>query len=98
MDTNGKLISFRKIYQARFCRVESYGMMTTPEEYDETQSYLQPTSKGGEPLGVSCSWQHNASEGALRMRLTRREESDSTPNGIELFEKPAMALLYETEL
>jgi len=83
-DRNGKLLSYRRIFQTRFCRLEGYGMMLGPNEYDQGESFLQPKPKGPE-LGVDIRWICNGKElDSLKMTLVRRDGmTDVTPNGLE---------------
>lgn len=80
-DNNGKLLSYRHIFQVRFCRLESYGMMFEPTMYDTTESFLQPIPNSS-PLGVDINWERDAQKVGLTMKLVRRDGSDVAPNGL----------------
>jgi hypothetical protein len=72
MDKNGKILSYRRIFQARFCRLEGYGMMLEPDQYDSIESYLIPTPHTQE-LGVDIHWvSHSKEIESIQMNLTRR--------------------------
>jgi hypothetical protein len=51
-DRNGKIISYRKIFQARLCTFEAFGMMISPNEYNESKSFIHPTLNGL-PLSIT---------------------------------------------
>lgn len=83
-DSNGKVMSYRKLYQARICSLESYGMMTgSADDYDESTSFLVPKPKES-PLGLDISWTTaNNGFNELTIKLKRGNDiSDSTPNGL----------------
>jgi hypothetical protein len=87
-DQDGKLWSYRKIFQARFCTMESYGMMIDPQEYDDT-SFVKP-HPNGPALGVDAKWTVKDNSKKLTMSLVRRSGfSDPTPNGIQDISKQA---------
>ena len=93
-DSDGKLRSFRRIFAARFCTVEGYGMMLAPHDYDASRSFLVPTPPRT-PLGVDCAWVAGpAGERELRMAL-RRADTDRSPNGLAGMLMKSVALLYE---
>jgi len=85
-DTNGKLLSFRKVFQLRLCSIESYGMMTNSKDnYDSSQSYINP--KPLKPsIGVDIKWSHsNEIDGRseVQMKLSSKEGiTDTTDNGL----------------
>jgi hypothetical protein len=82
-DNNGKIVSYRRIFQARFCSLESYGMMLNPLEYDETVSYINP-KRIGPALGIDCSWTCTPLKKDVKMTLVRRNGvNDPTKNGLE---------------
>jgi hypothetical protein len=71
-DHNGKVLSFRRIFQARFCTLEGYGMMISPEEYEE--SHLRPKPRGL-PLSVDVELLKDEDlKETLRISLVRKEE------------------------
>jgi len=83
-DSNGKIMSYRKIFQARICRLEGQGMMLEPEKYDESISYLQPVPTVSR-LGVEIQWLCTDNDESVRMRLDRRTgSSDRSPNGLDV--------------
>eukprot|EP01113_Clastostelium_recurvatum_P023396 TRINITY_DN2794_c0_g1_i2.p1 TRINITY_DN2794_c0_g1~~TRINITY_DN2794_c0_g1_i2.p1 ORF type:complete len:278 (-),score=41.36 TRINITY_DN2794_c0_g1_i2:8-841(-) len=58
-DNDGKLVSFRRIFQLRVCTFEGMGMMNAErmQEYDQSRSFLKPTPTN-HPLGVDIQWVH----------------------------------------
>jgi len=82
---NGKLVSYRKVFQMRFCTLESYGMMLYPQDYNEADSsYLKPTLKKPE-MGIDIKWDVvDKHIQALHMSFSRgKGESDPTLNGLD---------------
>jgi hypothetical protein len=74
-DKNGNILSYRRIFQSRFCQVESYGMMIKPEEYDDSESYFEPKPKGS-PLGMEIYWtddDENQGNKTLKILLGRQD-------------------------
>jgi hypothetical protein len=74
-DMNGKLVSYRHIFQLHFCRLEGYGKMVFPQYYDETSSNLKPILKEGyTPLGIAIQWVDNEENvKTLHMSMSRRD-------------------------
>ena len=83
-DSNGKIISYRRIFQARFCSLESYGMMLFPQDYDDRGSFIKP-KRFGPALGIDCSWRSTpAMKKEIKMVLIRRDgDNDPTNNGMD---------------
>lgn len=74
VDKNGKLVSFRKIFQNRFCRVEGYGMMLYEFDYDWEDSIVHPTPLK-DPIGISVESEtegRNKRLKALHLSLKRQ--------------------------
>jgi len=82
-DRDGKILSYRRLFQARFCRVEAYDMMLNEKEYDNSESFLQPKPRGLAP-GVDIRWIYNGQgEESLDLTLVRRNGiSDTTNSGL----------------
>lgn len=94
-DSDDKILSYRKIFQARFCTFEGLGVMISPQDYDETESFLHPKPKG-QPLGVDLNWNFGTTEKSLKLTLRRNGVNDATPNGLAVFQHKPNSLLLST--
>jgi len=74
------LMSFRRVFQLRFCQIEGFGMMLDPELYDATS--LIPKTAAENELGVDIEWQP-VPPVQLTMKLTRRKDTLKVTNGIQ---------------
>jgi len=91
-DRDGKIVSFRKIFQMRFCSLEGFGMMLEDpaKEYDLNKSFIKPLPVA-EPIGVDIKWNHahdvsdqeKVSQVSLEMAFRRSGTTGSFSSGLE---------------
>lgn len=85
-----RFISYRRIYQNRFCTVESYAQMSAPSNpHDaEQDSRILISTTSDEKIGIDISWDTIDESSRLMRSLTlqfnRNAQTDKTPNGLRL--------------
>jgi len=92
-DKNGKIVSFRRIFQLRVCSFEGMGMILQRDynEFEIVDSFLQP--KSAAPLGLDINWEHDHEHPETEhetlmymLKMTTRRGTgacDPKPNGLE---------------